>query len=90
MTTVTKTKWAVKFRVDNAIDGRYEYLVWHRNRYSLGLFRLAIFDTRAEARQYIAETYGYIRDRPDLRAKPHGWKMPIPVKVRVTVEEIGS
>lgn len=42
-----------------------------------------LFTTRSEARRYICERYGYIKTRPDLQAEPHGWKMPVPVRVAV-------
>lgn len=44
-----------------------------------------LFKTRDDARAYAAREYGYIKKRPDLRAFPHGWRMPRPV--RVTVQE---
>ena len=43
--------------------------------------------TRREMRAHINEHFGYIRDLADLRAEPHGWRMPRPVQVRVVVEE---
>lgn len=46
----------------------------------------ALFPTRAAARAYIAKTYGYIARRPDLRAHPHGWRMPVPVRVKLVRE----
>ncbi len=45
-----------------------------------------LFRTRAECRAWIDEHYGYIRTRADLRAEPHGWRMPRAVKVRVVLE----
>jgi len=50
--------------------------------------RLAVFRTRAEARVYRDERFGCIRNRPDLKAEPHGWKMPQVVKVSLSIEEI--
>jgi hypothetical protein len=29
--------------------------------------------------------YLHMAGRPDLRAEPHGWKMPIPVKVAIRI-----
>lgn len=49
-----------------------------------------LFNTRREAREFIETNYGYIRQRDDLKNDPHGWKVPIPVRVKVTVEEIGK
>ena len=45
-----------------------------------------LFVKKREAEAYIEQKYGYMRTRPDLRAAPHHWRMPIPV--RVTVELI--
>ena len=42
-----------------------------------------LFRTRKAARDWIEIKYGYIKVRQDLRAKPHGWRMPIPVRVGV-------
>lgn len=47
-----------------------------------------LFKTRAEARRYINERWGYIHTRRDLRRPPHGWRMPRAVKVRVILEEV--
>ena len=46
----------------------------------------ALFRTRAEARAWIEEHYGYIRTRPDLLRHPHYWRLPRPVRVTVTVD----
>lgn len=43
----------------------------------------ALFTTRRAALEWIAGTYGYIRERPDLRSAPHFWRMPKPARVRV-------
>ena len=41
----------------------------------------ALFQTRAAARRYAAERYGYIKDRPHLRSAPLYWRVPEPVRV---------
>ncbi len=43
----------------------------------------AMFRTRQEARAWAIRHYGFIRDRADLRAPPHEWRMPRPVRVAV-------
>lgn len=43
----------------------------------------ALFITKLEAQEWIKERFGYIATRKDLRKAPHGWRMPIPVKVVV-------
>lgn len=44
-----------------------------------------LFTTRRAAAQWIKKNYGYIATRRDLRAEPHGWRVPIAVKVQVEV-----
>lgn len=69
--------WGALWRSDNKMDGYREWLLNGPNCLPV------MFRTRREARAYIDETLGYIRERPDLRAQPHGWKIPIPVRVKV-------
>lgn len=42
------------------------------------------FVTHKECLNHIHATFGYVRDRRDLRVAPHYWRMPIPVRVRLT------
>lgn len=67
--------WAVLWHSDNRLDGCRRYLVWDPQD------RFRLFSTRAEARAYIEQKFGYIRERPDLRAEPHGWHVPTAVRV---------
>lgn len=73
-------RWAVKWRSRNRLDGITEHFMW------AGTVPL-LFLTRREARDYIRNLYGYIKDRPDLRAEPHGWRLPRAVKVHVHLRE---
>jgi hypothetical protein len=70
--------WAVEWHSRNKLDGDRRYLQWNLKQGGFLLFR-----TRAECRAYIEVEYGYLRDRPDLRREPFGWRMPQAVKVRV-------
>jgi len=70
--------WGIVWRSQNARDGRQESLLWN-----YGLPR--IFETRRKAREWIEGEYGYIRNRPDLRGEPLGWRMPKPVRITLTV-----
>jgi hypothetical protein len=74
--------WGVLWRSKNRLDGVQRHLMYDY----IGC-NLLVFRTRRRARMWIEEHHGYIRTRPDLRAEPHGWMMPIPV--RVTVEATG-
>ncbi len=73
-------RWGVLFRSDCKLDGKREHLMFENNL-------PALFVTRKQAREWITKNYGYIRTRPDLRAEPHGWKIPIPVRVKIEVIE---
>ncbi len=46
------------------------------------------FLTRKAAREWAEKHFGYIKGRKDLRIEPHCWRMPRPVRVKVTVEEV--
>lgn len=72
--------WAAKWRSQNRQDGRTEHLI---NVDTIP----ALFRTRRACREFIDRGYGYIRERPDLRAEPHGWRLPTPVRV-VVVETV--
>lgn len=48
-----------------------------------------LFRIRREARAFIDETFGYIRNRKDLKSPPHCWHIPQAVQVTVTVTERG-
>ena len=74
----TVERWAGLWRSQNRLDGRSEHI----------LFRGCLpklFLTRAEAREWIKTEYGYIADRPDLKREPHGWRMPVAIRVKITV-----
>ena len=72
----------VEWHSVNRLDGDTRYLMWDFPG------RPLFFQTRREARIYIRDHYADIRERAYLRAEPHGWKMPQPVRVEVKVEKI--
>ena len=74
--------WAAKWRSQCLLDGKTEYLI------GAGLTPPLLFKTRADCRAYIRIKYSYLATRPDLRREPHGWKMPVPVKVIVRIREV--
>jgi hypothetical protein len=76
------TAWAVEWHSVNRLDGDQRHLIWDYGTGAGAGFRL--FRTRRETRAYIEERYGYIRQRPDLRHEPHGWRLPTAVRVTVT------
>jgi len=71
--------WGVLWRSKNKLDGVNQHLLCRVNGTTV------LFRTRRKARVWVELTHGYIRTRPDLRAAPHGWRMPIPVRVKVEV-----
>jgi hypothetical protein len=78
------TYWAAEWRSVNRLDGDTRHLIHdtdHRECHAQH-FPL-LFHTRREARAFIEEKFGYIRERPDLRSEPHGWRVPQPVLVQV-------
>jgi hypothetical protein len=82
----SKEIWAVRWDTNaDCLDGITSRFVFDRSFHPL---RLAVFETRQKAREFIERQYGYLKTRPDLRAAPHGWLYPIPVKVRLTAAEI--
>ena len=78
---MSKCAWGIEWHSVNRLDGEERYVLWDQGK---PLF----FDTRAEARRYTAETYGYIKRRRDLQEEPHGWRMPQIVRVLISVEKV--
>lgn len=68
--------WGVLWRSDNSLDGSTRRLM-------LDCGVPLTFRTRRAAREFIQKRWGYIASRPDLRAEPHGWRMPEARKVEI-------
>jgi hypothetical protein len=75
-------EWAVLWRSNNRLDGKREWLLRED-------CVPVLFATKAAAKEWIDKQYSYIRNRPDLRAEPHGWRMPIAIKVQVVLQRKG-
>ena len=73
-------RWGALWRSENNLDGIRKHLC-----YENGV--PALFITRRQCRDWIKLKYGYIKERDDLREEPHGWRMPLPVKVTITPNE---
>ncbi len=69
--------WAGEWHSNNRLDGETRHILYN-NRLPV------LFRTRQECRAFIREKYGYIKNRPDLKAEPHGWRMPQAIKVKIT------
>ena len=74
---VRRSAWGAMWRSSNRLDGVTRHLLCENCVPKL-------FVTRADARQWIEEHYGYIRRRGDLKQEPHGWQMPVAVRVCIT------
>ena len=72
--------WAVEWHDHNRVEGCQRHLQWSPET-GPGDYRL--FRTRRACRAYIEARYGYIRERPDLRAEPFAWRLPQAVRVTV-------
>lgn len=85
---ITHVLWGAKWRSRNVLDGKREHLVTDHTGVRSPPCTPVLFRTRREAREWIEERYGYIRGRPDLMGEhcriPHGWKVPVAVRVKVT------
>lgn len=71
--------WGVLWRSRNKRDGVTEHIIFD-NCIPL------MYRTRQQARDTIKQRWGHLLDRGDLRAEPHGWRMPVPVRILVTVK----
>jgi hypothetical protein len=74
-------RWAILWQSSNILDGDRCHFVRDVTNCNIMIFR-----TRHEARKEIWTRFGYIKDRSDLKSEPHGWKVPKPVRVRLTAE----
>ena len=74
-------RWGAKWYSKNRLDGVVERILFHE-------YKPAMFPTKKEAMEFIKEKYGYIATRKDLRVEPHGWRMPKPVKLKITLKII--
>jgi len=81
--------WGILWRSESQLDGKDEHLIgtWpYGAPIQYQGYNTAVFRTRDDARKFLQEHYGFIKNRPDLRKEPHGWKMPKIVKVDVSVD----
>jgi len=71
-------RWGALVSSCNKLDGERSWIAMRDGM-------PAMFATRFAARLWIIETYGYLRTRPDLQREPHGWRMPQPVRLTVSL-----
>lgn len=76
--------WGILWRSDNKLDGKTRRLqIGDGHKWPL------VFRTKKAAQQHIKERYGYIAKCRDLRIEPHGWRIPIPVRISIVHAEAG-
>jgi len=75
--------WGLQWKSKNEIDGETKHII-HENLLPL------LFKRKHQATIYARKRYGYIAKRKDLRADPHGWRMPKPVKLIVEAYDDGG
>ena len=71
--------------------------LWHSKSKLNGVRKHIIFEnclpvlfcTKKEINEYIKKTYGYIATRKDLRVEPHCWRIPKPIKLKITIKNRG-
>ena len=73
---VGMTRWGALWRSENELEGRERYIMCESEC-------PVLFRTRAQARKWICVEYGHIATRKDLRREPHGWRMPVPIRVEI-------
>lgn len=78
--------WAVMFDSTHEEIGRIRHLVcdWDGEQPGLGV---SLFWSRKEAEEHAREFYGYTL-KPENRKPPLNYRLPKPVRVRITVEPI--
>ena len=68
--------WGLLWYSNNELNGVHFSIIYDN-------YLPALFKTREQARLYAQKNYGYITKRKDLRAEPHGWRLPKPVKLKI-------
>ena len=69
-------RWSLLWSQSTILDGHKEHLVYEN-------CIPVLFRTRKEARNFAKIKYGYIKERKDLRAEPHCWRIPTPIRVQI-------
>lgn len=74
-------RWAALWHSKNKLEGVCEHIIFEECMPKL-------FIRKKDAMEFIKVRFGYIAKRKDLRAEPHGWRMPKPVKVKVKISQM--
>lgn len=76
--------WGILWHSENRRDGVTEHLCYNNEGVPY------LFRTRAETLFHIRQVYRHCVMRNDLRAEPHGWRVPRPVRVVISVKVKGA
>ena len=71
---ISVIRWAALW-----VSGDHEHLIFEH-------CLPVLFLNRRQARQFIHDKYGYILTRKDLRAAPLRWRLPRPIRVKVSMQ----
>lgn len=74
-------RWGALWRSNNKLDGVNQHIIFEN-------YLPALFLTKKEAIKFIKQKYGYIATRKDLRDEPHGWRMPKPIKLKISISKL--
>ena len=74
--------WGIEWHSVNRLDGQQRHVMWE------GPGRPFFFSTRRNARAFLKAKWGYIKERPDLQAEPHGWRIPQAVRIEVQAHAV--
>ena len=75
---LTRYCWGALWYSKNILDGITKHIIYEN-------CLPALFRTKKEAMQFIKQKYGYIATRKDLREEPHGWRMPKPIRIKISL-----
>ena len=78
---MNKKCWVAMWRSKGSVSGEDRHLICDTDNQNYGV--PVLFRTKTAAAEWIREHYSYIATRQDLRSEPHGWRMPIPVRVDI-------
>lgn len=74
-------RWGLIWQSKNRLDGENAHVIITQ------FHGYPFFFTRKEAREFRDKHYGDFRHRADLKAEPHGWRLPRVARVKITYAE---
>lgn len=74
-------RWGALWHTKNKLSGVRKHIIFEN-------CLPVMFVTKREIKAYIKEKYGYIATRKDLRVEPHCWRVPKPIKLKISVSKM--